>query len=209
MFPSMQGMYTPKMAAQIARIRYQNFQAWAKANLIHGSKFAVGKKQETYYSYRDLLLIRFIVALRSHGISARAIKTALDTVASLSSGERDAWMKWTFYVTNGLVVAIPPTTDTHIPSPLAISKGPQTMALVFFPELISKLREELIPAKFKYIDIDPEVLGGMPRIKGTRIPTGAVTAAFESGQDPISLYPKLSPEQVDEAKAYEEFLKAA
>ena len=47
-----QGTYSARMAARIARIRYQNFQAWAKAKLIHGTKVKLGRKTETIYIYR-------------------------------------------------------------------------------------------------------------------------------------------------------------
>ncbi len=202
-----QGIYSARMAARIARIRYQSFQAWAKANLIHGTKFKLGRRSETVYTYRDLLLIRLIVWLKGQGQTPRAIRKALDTIALMSGGGRDAWMKSTIYVSGNTIVAIVPEKPEY--NPIAASQGPQKMALVFFPDLIDKLKGELVPPRFKHIDIDPWVLGGAPRIKGTRIPTKAVKAAQESDQDPLRLYPQLTDEQVAEVDEYEAFLEAA
>lgn len=60
------GLYSPRVAARIARIKYQHFQAWAKANLLHPSKLRTGKNTESVYSYTDLLLIRLVVRLKEN-----------------------------------------------------------------------------------------------------------------------------------------------
>ncbi len=59
------------------------------------------------------------------------------------------------------------------------------------------------------VEVDPEVLGGAPVVKGTRISTRAVASVKESGADPQEAYPDLTEEQVANAEAYEEFLLAA
>ena len=84
------------------------------------------------------------------------------------------------------------------------------MEVVFFPELIQELKDGLVPpSQFPYVEVDNEVLGGMPVIKGTRISTRAVASVKESGGDPREAYPDLTREQVENAEAYEEFLVAA
>ena len=82
---------------------------------------------------------------------------------------------------------------------------------MFFPELIDELRNELVPSdRFKHIEIDPEILGGAPVIKGTRISTRAVMSVLESGGNPSEAYPTLSEEQIAEIEDYENsFLRVA
>lgn len=202
------GAYSPSVAARVARIKYQNFQAWAKANLLRPTTVALDKKNENVYSYKDLLLIRLIVRLREQGIRPKQIKAALDTIALLSGGDKDAWMKATIMVTGGVVAVVLPEKPEW--NPVAASQGPQKMAVVFFPELIEELQAELVPPEqFPYIEVDPEVLGGAPVVKGTRISTKAIVSVKESGQDPHEAYSELTDEQIENAEAYEEFLAAA
>jgi len=53
---------------------------------------------------------------------------------------------------------------------------------------------------FKYISVDPNICGGKPCIKGTRIPVYMVLELIEEGLgfDEIiqDYYPKLKPEQI-------------
>ena len=203
------GMYSARTAARVARIPSQRFQAWKKANLLHPMRLQYGKRTENTYSYDDLLLIRLIVRLREQGIKTKAIRTALDTVAYMSNGDRRAWMRVEMLVSNGIIVVIDPNNRDW--NPIAASKGPQKMAVVFFPELIKELRSELVPPeRFQHIDVDPEVLGGSPTIRGTRISTSAVMSIVDSGGNPREAYPSLTEEQLREVDDYERsFLQAA
>lgn len=202
------GLYSPRVAARVARISYQHFQAWAKAGLLYAAKIPVGKKSESIYTYHDLLLIRLIARLKDQGIRPKNIKTALDTIRFMSGGDRDAWLRATIYVTDGVIVAILP--EKPVWNPIAVSHGPQRMAVVFFPELIAELKEQLVPhERFPYIEVDPAVLGGAPVIKGTRVSVKAVLSVLEAGEDPTKAYPDLTSKEVENAREYEEFLQAA
>ncbi len=203
------GAYSPRVAARIAKIRYQSFQAWAKANLLKASPFRVtSKTTENTYSYQDLLLIRLIVRLKNSGAKPREIRTALDTLTYLS-GTDDAWMRSAIAVQGSVVVAI--LHDRPEVNPIAASRGPQKgLHIVFFPELLKELKEELVPPdRFPFIDVDPAVLGGLPTIKGTRISTRAVMSVLRSGGEPLAAYPSLTEAQVSNAEQYERFLEDA
>lgn len=202
------GLYSPRVAAKVARIKYQSFQAWAKANLIHAAQKPIGRtRAESIYSFYDLLLIRLIVRLKQQGAKPRHIKTALDTIELMSNGEPHAWLQATILYdieAHVIVVFLPNRQDWN---PTAASKGTQKMAIVFFPELVRELKDQLVPQDlFRHIEIDPEVLGGAPVIKGTRISTRAVVSVIESGASPRKAYPSLTDEQIADADAYEKFL---
>lgn len=201
------GLYSPKVAARVAKIRYQNFQAWEKANLLHPAfQVEIGKRTENVYSYYDLLLIRLIRRLRDKGFRTKTIKKTLDVIATMSGGDPYGWTRATICVDVDLIVAFLPEKPEW--NPIAASKGPQKMEVVFFPELIEELKRELVPERFRYVEIDPEVLAGTPVIKGTRIPTSIVHLLKQEGQDPKEVYPDLANEQIEDAEAYEEFLVA-
>ena len=203
------GMYSARTAARVARVRPQTFQAWIKANLIRPQKFHSGGRSENTYTYDDLLLIRLIVRLKDQGASTKSIRAALDTVEYMCEGNRTAWKQVEISVSSDLVVVmIPGIPDWN---PTAASRGSQKMAAVFFPELITELQNELVPPhRFKHITVDPEVLGGSPTVKGTRISTRAVMSAVDSQIDPKEVYPTLTDEQICEVKDYERsFLQVA
>jgi uncharacterized protein (DUF433 family)/DNA-binding transcriptional MerR regulator len=199
------GLYSSRVAARVAGIRYQNFQAWAKANLLVRHKFQFDSLEESIYSYKDLLLLRLIAKLKERGIKPKAIGVALDTVQMMANGDRDAWLRATICVTDGMVVVFLPERPEF--NPIAASKGPQKMAVVFFPSLIEDLKRELIPIdRFPFVEIDPNVLGGAPIVKGTRLTTRAVASVSETGGDPKEAYPRLTDEEIRNAVEYEAFL---
>ena len=202
------GWYSARTAARVARITPQTFQAWIRADLIRPQKFFFGKRPENTYTYDDLLLIRLISRLREQGIPAKTISRALDTIEQMT-GDRLAWKRAAMYVSGNVIAVVFP--DMPDWSPTAASSGPQKMAVVFFPELLEELRNELVPRnRFKYIDVDPDVLGGSPIVKGTRISTRAVMSVLESSMDPHEAYPALTDDQIREVEEYERtFLQAA
>ena len=67
-------MYSARIAARVARVRPQTFQAWIKADLIRPQKFVSGKRSENTYTYDDLLLMRLIVRLKEQGIHAGLLR---------------------------------------------------------------------------------------------------------------------------------------
>lgn len=207
----LRGMYSARMAARVARVPSQRFQAWMKAKLLRPYRFEYGKRVENTYTYDDLLLIRLILRLQEQGATAKSIRVALDTIEYMSDGDRRAWQKVTMLVSEGMVAVIFPGEEWAEWNPIAASKGSQKMATVFFPDLVRELQDELVPPdRFKHIEVDPEVLGGSPTVKGTRISTSAVMSVLESEGDPTEVYPDLTAEQVAEALDYERsYLRAA
>jgi len=58
---------------------------------------------------------------------------------------------------------------------------------------------------FRHITFDPEILGGKPHIRGTRLSVEFIMELFASGatrEEILKLYPQLTPEAVEEALRY-------
>ncbi|MCA9221195.1 MAG: DUF433 domain-containing protein [Planctomycetales bacterium] len=58
---------------------------------------------------------------------------------------------------------------------------------------------------FSRITLNPEVMGGKPCIRGTRVTVGTVLGLLASGRTPdiiLQLYPYLEPEDITEALGY-------
>jgi len=201
-----QGLYSPNIAAHIAQIRYQNFQAWAKANLLHPIfKIRKGTRLENIYTYYDLLLIRLIKRLRDRNFSTKTIRGALDAIYMLTGNDPYGWTKCTIVVSDRVIAVRVPDKPEW---PIAANRGTQKMEVIFFPELIEELEKELIPPHFRYVEINPEILGGTPVIRGTRIPTNIIRDMIEEKVNPLDAYPDLTKEQVEDANKYEEYLVA-
>jgi uncharacterized protein (DUF433 family) len=89
-------------------------------------------------------------------------------------------------------------------SELALS---DTIVVRFTPE-VAKLVENATgyaKARAKYVDVDPEVKGGEPVIRGTRLTARAVLARLTGGdsiQDLIADYPYIEPAAFDVAAMY-------
>ena len=207
----LRGAYSARVAARMTRVPSQRLQAWTRSRLLLPYKFRYGKQVENTYTYDDLLLMRLIARLEEQGATSKNIKVAMNTIEYMSDGDKTAWKETALLVSNGVVVVIFPGRIGEDWNPIAASKGPQKMAVAFFPELEMELRNELVPPdRFKHIEVDPEVLGGTPVIRGTRISTSAVMAVLESDGDPREVYPSLTDEQVDEVRDYEQsYLRAA
>jgi uncharacterized protein (DUF433 family) len=68
-------------------------------------------------------------------------------------------------------------------------------------------RRSTIEKSLDLITSDPEIYGGVPVFKGTRIPIDAIATSLRKGTDRhklLSVYPDLTPEQLDAAKVYAE-----
>lgn len=58
---------------------------------------------------------------------------------------------------------------------------------------------------FRYITTNPEILGGKPCIKGTRLSVEFILELFASGatqKDILEAYPQLTPEALEDALRY-------
>ncbi len=169
------------------------------------SKPVMGNRIERTYTYDDLLLMRLIVRLKEQGAKPRNIRKALDTIAYMGGNDRNAWKRSRILVSDGVIAVILQDPGMTEWNPVAASRGSQKMAEVFFPELIKELRNDLVPReRFKHIEVDPDVLGGAPVIKGTRVSTRAVMSVLESGGNPKEAYPTLTDSQIAEVKDYEQ-----
>jgi DNA-binding transcriptional MerR regulator len=66
--------YTVKRVLAITHVSYQTLNLWAKTGLIQPSiTKAAGSGTERVYSFRDLVALKVIVALRSAGVTTKSL----------------------------------------------------------------------------------------------------------------------------------------
>lgn len=85
-----------------------------------------------------------------------------------------------------------------------VSDDVLTVNFDLFFDATSKRLEELHRARDLVVE-DPEILGGAPVIRGTRIPVYDIAASIDAGRTPEELraaYPSLDPDAIELAKVY-------
>jgi len=91
----------------------------------------------------------------------------------------------------------------------------QRVIETLFGDLFEELREIdeeasiIVPPQFrKYVQVKPEIMGGEPVIRDTRIPTATVLAllAKHDIDELKKLYRRIPPEKIEKAIQYERYL---
>ncbi len=86
---------------------------------------------------------------------------------------------------------------------------------MLFGEVFEELREGdeeasiIVPPQFrKYVQVKPEIMGGEPVIRDTRIPTATIVALLANHDiDELKkLYRRISPDKIEKAIEYERYL---
>lgn len=165
----------------------------------------VGRGKSRVYSFRDLVALRVLNALRN---DARVPLPHLREVREklLHLGE-DMWGKTTLYVVNQRVAFVNPETDAMeevvsgqglLQIPLAKVTG-ETRAAV-------KALFKRNPTTVGQVERKRNVVGNQPVIAGTRIPVSSIKAFAEAGYTPAQIrkeYPSLTDADIQAALAFD------
>jgi uncharacterized protein (DUF433 family) len=209
------GFYTASQVARLAGISVGALREWRNRGVI-GPSFEMqdyrGLVIARGYSYADLTIVRLLRALRNGRLDLRSAVIALRHLYDRLGPPNKGWATANVYFVGGHVIIDKPDewnlTD-------ATSFG-QKLEPRMFGDLFEELRdlEEresiLIPARFRrFVEIDPEVLGGQPAIRDMRIPTKAIATLTKQGRSPAeiaTLYEPVSEAAIQVALEYEQFL---
>jgi uncharacterized protein (DUF433 family) len=169
-------------------------------------------REDLVLDFQDLVRFRMIVALRSRGISARAVRVAEDTARDLT-GQPQPFVTeplWTYG--SSVFLKLQETL-------FAISRGTQ-VAMAFLKDFLSPVHhgmnfnDQAIAIDwrpFPGVLIDPEIQFGDPCIEGTRIQTEAVWTMYRAGESEQKLARmyKVTEEQIGAAIGWEATLEQA
>lgn len=158
------------------------------------------------YSFRDVVGLRTLAVLRNeHKVSLQELRKVKDWFAKHYD---NPWAELTFYVGGGHVFFDDPESGKRM-----AGVSPRQQVMTF--EMI-KVADEIREAAMRLRDRTPDQIGRIernrytlhnaPRLAGTRIPTSVVWDFHEAGygvHEIISQYPRLTPEDVQEALEYE------
>ncbi len=208
-----QGLYSTAQVSRLARIPVSTLYEWRRRGIIRPSLELVesGLVADEGYSYSDLTLVRIIKALRDKHLDFdSAAKAILHLYERLGPPDR-GWANERVYVVGNRIYIDRPdeweVTD-------ATELGQKVMEMLF-GDLFEELREGdeeasiIVPPQFrKYVQVKPEVMGGEPVIRDTRIPTSTIVALLAKYdiQRLKQLYRCIPPEKIEKAIEYERYL---
>jgi uncharacterized protein (DUF433 family) len=165
--------------ASVRRLRYWARPQGRRAPLLRPE---FGSTRPARYSFRDLLALRAFVYLREdEEASLQRIRKALDTLTRLGDGRHPAGYRLT--AAGRAILWVPEQGD---PVDVVVSPGQQAWTFVG-EDVLGPFRdrrgEEVVALREPYeqISVDPEVLGGYPVIKGTRVPYDIVAGLVKDG----------------------------
>lgn len=208
-----QGLYSTAQVSRLARIPVSTLYEWRKRGIIRPSLELMqgGMVADEGYSYSDLTLVRIVKALRDKHLdfdsAARAIYHLYERLGPPDRG----WANEKVYVVGNHIYVDRPD-DWQVTDATRLG---QRVIEAFFGDFFGELREEdaeasiIVPPEFrKYVQVRPDVMGGEPVVRGTRIPTATLIAllADHDIKELRKLYRRIPPETIDKAIEYERYL---
>lgn len=213
-----QGFYTAAQVARLTKIPETTLSGWKAMGVIrpslelhdeHGDVYAEG------YSYADMTLIRMLRALRDGRLDLNAARLALFHLYERLGPPDKGWADANVYIVGHHIYADRPddwgTTD-------ATYMG-QVVETRVFGDLFDELKAAeqdvslIIPRTFwGAVEINPNVRGGEPVVKGTRLPTASIAALVRTGTTIPALrrlYPSIPGDRLRKAVEYEQYLDTA
>lgn len=208
-----QGLYSTAQVSRLARIPVSTLYEWRRRRIIRPSLELVerGLVADEGYSYSDLTLIRILKALRDKHLdfdsAARALRHMYERLGPPDRG----WANEKVYVVGNRIYVDKPD-DWEITD--ATELGQKVMETLF-GDLFEELRDMdeeasiIVPPQFrKYVQVKPEIMGGEPVIRDSRIPTSTIVALLANHDinELKKLYRRIPPEKIEKAIEYERYL---
>jgi len=209
-----QGFYSSSQVSRLAGVPIATLYEWRKRGIIRPSLQLLqgGLVADEGYSYADVTLIRVLRSLRERRLTFDSAGKALRHMYERLGPPSRGWANERVYVVGNRIYVDRPdewgATD-------ATELG-QKVETVLFGDLFEELRELdegasiLVPPQFrKYVQINPEVMGGEPVVKDTRLPTSVLRTMlrkYKSVGRLASLYRPIAKEAIEKALEYESYL---
>ena len=166
------------------------------------------------YSYADLSILRMSRAIRDKKLNMRSVCIALRHLIERFGPPNQGWANVHVHIENNHVYA-DKSDEWDI---TAADQGGQRVETRLFGDVFDILRDMdeegaiLLPKGFSQcVAIDPAVMGGMPIIKDTRIPTAVVARKNQNGTTVsrlVDLFRPVSKQCIESAIGYEEYLNS-
>jgi uncharacterized protein (DUF433 family)/DNA-binding transcriptional MerR regulator len=208
-----QGYYSTVQVSRLARIPISTLYEWRRRGIMRPSLQLVkdGLVADEGYSYADLTLARIIKALRDKHLDFDSASRALHHLYERLGPPSRGWANERVYVIGNHIYVDRPD-DWEVTDATQLG---QKVIEMFFGDFFDELREMdaeasiIVPPQFrKYVQVKPEIMGGEPVIRDTRLPTSTVVIlCAKYGLKKLKrLYERISPEKIEKAIEYERYL---
>lgn len=209
-----QGLYSTAQVSRLARIPVSTLYEWRRRGIMRPSLQLIhgGLVADEGYSYADLVLARIIKALRDRHLDFDSAANALRHLYDRLGPPDRGWAGEKVYI-QGNRIYVDKEDEWEVTD--ATELGQKVME-VLFGDLFDELREAdkdasiIVPVQFrKYVQVRPEVMGGEPVIRETRVPTATIVALFSeyrSVERLAKLYRRIPEEKIGKAIEYEKYL---
>lgn len=209
-----QGFYSTAQVSRLARIPLRTLYDWRKRGIIEPAIIIQnqhGQVEDIGFSYAQLTILKIMRALRENQLDLKHMSVALQHLFERLGAPDKGWANAHVYIVGDRIYADKPD-EWQI---TAATQMGQKVDQRYFGDLFQELRtiDEpgaiLIPQDLRpYVQIDPQVMGGQPVVRDTRIPTSLLMTLKERGKSIVqiaNLY-DLSRKVIAKALAYEAFL---
>ncbi len=212
-----QGFYSTSQVSRLARVPLRTLYDWKARGIIKPSIQLMDNDLVVLdgYSYADLTIIKILRALREDQIDLNSAGIALKHLCERLGPPSRGWADEHVYLVGKRIYA---EKQDEWETTAATQFG-QKVETRLFGDLFKELEEQeeegsiLIPKDFRaFVEINPEIMGGQPVVRGTRVPTSIFTilkAQGKSSKELARLYSPIPRGTIEKAIEYEEFLDKA
>ena len=204
-----QGVYSTSRISRLALVPQSTLYDWKAKGILKPSVRIMDGDQvvDEGYSYADLTIIRLSRAIRDKKLNMRSVCIALRHLVDRFGYPDKGWFNIHVYAEK--------LDEWDV---TAADRSGQKVETRLFDDVFDILRnmdedgDILLPKGFSHcIAIKPNVMGGDPVIKNTRIPTASIVAKFRNGSSIdrlVDLYQPVTRQCIERAIEYEEYLNS-
>ncbi len=203
-----QGFYSTAQVSRLARIPTRTLYDWKASGIIAPSVQVIGADgvEEEGYSYADLAIIKLMRGLRLKQLNLRSVaRTLRHLYERFGPPTSPEWRGAHVYIQGKEALAQKPDEwDTTVGT-----RGGQKAIMGCF-NVFEEEATLLVPKSFaEYVEINPDVMDGLPVIRGTRVPTSSIAMMVDqdaSLSELAGLYSPISREYLRKANEFERSL---
>jgi len=212
-----QGFYTTSQVARLTRIPTSTLYDWRRRGIIAPSihVMSAGEVSDEGYSYADLTIVRLLRELREDHIDLTSAGIALQHLSQRLGPVDSGWADAHVYFVGNRIYAERPD-EWGITDATGFGQRLEERLFGDYFEELRRLEEGasiIIPEIFRpSVEINPDVMGGEPVVRNTRVPTAVLMELIREGtkvKEIVSWYRPIPKKDIEAAIAYERYLDAA
>lgn len=210
-----QGFYSTSQVSRLARVPLRTLYEWKQRGIIIPSVEVLNEQDDVVdegYSYADMTIIKIMRAASGGRLELKSLQATLRHLFERLGDPSQGWADANVYLVGNRVYAEKPDEwDVTVATQFG-----QKADRALFGDMFSVLRELeepgaiLIPEEYRpYVQINPDVMGGEPVVKHTRVPTAVLAMLRKKGKtlaELARLYQTIPRKLIEQAIQYEAFL---